>query len=158
MKIKHFEKLSEQEYDILIKTPALITVLIAGADEHIDKAEKRWAAKIVKFRKVSTTDMLHTYYEEIDQIFESMLNDLIEESGDDAKSRKEIIGNELSKLNVILPKIEQNYAKKLMESWKSLAVHVAKASGGILSYGNISKEERELIELPMIKYKVNKFQ
>ena len=152
MKIKHFENLSEQEYDILIKTPALVTILIAGADEHIDKAEKKWAAKIVQYRKFTSTKVLHTYYEEIDQNFESMLNDLIEVSGDDAKSRKEIIGNELSKLNVILPKIEQDYVKKLIESWKSLAVHVAEASGGIFRLGNISKDERELIELPMIKY------
>jgi len=152
MKIKHFEKLSEQEYDTLIKTPALVTILIAGADEHIDKAEKRWAAKIVQYRKFSSTKVLHTYYEEIDQNFESTLNDLIEVSGDDAKSRKEIIGSELSKLDVILPKIEQNYAKKLIESWKSLAVHIAKASGGIFRFGNISEDEKELIELPMIKY------
>ena len=136
----------------------MITVLIAGADEHIDEAEKTWAAKVVKFRKSGSTDMLHTYYEEIDQNFESTLNDLIKVSGDNAKSRKEIIGNELSKLNVILPKIEQNYAKELIESWKSLAVHIAKTSGGILRFGNISKEEKELIELPMIKYKVKKFQ
>ena len=152
MKIKHFEKLSEQEYDTLIKTPALVTILIAGADEHIDKAEKKWAAKIVQYRKFTSTQVLHTYYEEIDQNFESMLNDLIEVSGDDAKSRKEIIGNELSKLNVILPKIEQDYVKKLIESWKSLAVHVAEASGGIFRLGNISKDEKELLELPMIKY------
>jgi len=151
MTIPQISHLDEKEKQLLIRTPALISVLIAGADEDIDEKEKDWAKKLVKYKRVTAPPLLQPYYEKVAESFEELLPQLVEVCGDNAKTRHQIIGNELNKLNEVLPKLDKEYAEALYKSWKNIAEHVAKSSGGFLGFGSISTEERALIDLPMIR-------
>jgi len=64
--------------------------------------------------------------------------------------RNAFISEKLSGLNAIFPKMSPRNAKRLHTSLTSFAKHVAKASGGFLGFGSISKVEQELIDLPML--------
>ena len=59
---------------------------------------------------------------------------------------------QLAQFNEILPKMPHDIAGTLLESMKSFAKHIARASGGFLKIASISKEEQALIDLPMITY------
>ena len=148
--IQQFQNLSTEEIEKMINAIPLITVLIAGADGNIDKEEKEWGAKITKIRTYSNPDVLHDFYTQVGRNFKGRLDSFIDTLPKDTNSRNLKISDELSSLNDIFPKLEIHFAAELYNSFTSFAKHVAKASGGFLGFGSISKEEKKFIGLPML--------
>lgn len=149
--IHQFNGISEQEYDQLKDTISLITVLIAGADGTIDSKEKDWAEKVTNIRSYSLPDGLKEFYLEVGEDFQERLDKYIEKYEGEVDLRNKQIGEKLSELNEIFPKIKDREAAiALYESFISFAKHVARASGGFLNWGSISHEEEQLIGLEMI--------
>ncbi|MEZ4828106.1 MAG: hypothetical protein R3C61_17750 [Bacteroidia bacterium] len=148
MAIKQFSNLSDQESALLINAPALITVLIAGADNNISKKETDWAGKLVHYRSFTSEPRLQNYYEAVKEEFETALDNLI---GSWDENSEAVITGELAGVNTILPKIDAEYASMLKESWRSLAHKVAGAEGGLFGFGSIDEAEKKLLSLPMIK-------
>lgn len=148
MSNKYFSDLNESEINLLLKAPALVTLLIAGADNDIDDKEKSLGEKLVNYRTFTSDTKLHEYYEEVNQGFETQLSALIDAWKPGSGSE---IATELSSLNPILSKLDATYADMLKASWRSLAKKVAEADGGFVGFGSISKEESQLIGLSMIE-------
>ncbi|RMG67194.1 MAG: hypothetical protein D6722_13610 [Bacteroidetes bacterium] len=147
MSIKSFHPLSEQEVASMLQVPAYITVLIAAADQKIDKKEADWGRKLVRYRAFTEHVRLHDYYEAVQPRFEDDLEAAVtqwEAGGSEALSQT------LKQVNDILPKLEEEYANLLRNSWRTLARKVAEASGGILGFGSIGTEEQTVVDLPMI--------
>ena len=150
--IQQFAGLSQEEQQAMVDAVPLITLLIAGADGNIDSAELEWSKKLTEIRSYTTADdHTESYYQMVGESFEGRINGLLLELPDDQKAREVEITNRLSALNDILPKLEANLGQHFHKSFVSFAQHVAKASGGFLGMGSISKEEAELISLPMIQ-------
>lgn len=152
MAIKEFDQLSDDERDLILRAPALVSVLIAGADRSIDQREIMHAIKAVHYRSITEGDFLHRYFEAVDENFESECHHLIQKYEGRADDRESYITGELTGLNDILPKIDKRYAGDLLKSLKSLARSVAKSSGGFLGFERISLEESHFIDLKMITY------
>lgn len=152
--IPEFNDLNQQEINLLLNTPALLTLLIAGAGGDIDKKEIDWGAKIAHFRAGQST-ILQNYYKEVDKIFTDSLNEFLRVMPKDESERSNKINNELKKINDILPKLDPEFAKELYKSFLSLSKQVAKASGGIWGYGSISPEEQKYLDLEVIKPPMN---
>lgn len=148
MAIKYFDALSAEETESLLQAPAMVTILIAGADDNIDKKEKNWAAKLVQYRTFTSEVKLHAYYEAVQARFEADLDALEEKWSTD--SGTENLTAQLASLNGSLAKIDSEIAGLLTDSWRSLAKKVAEASGGILGFGSVEEAERALIGLPML--------
>ncbi|MCI4667630.1 MAG: hypothetical protein MRZ79_05665 [Bacteroidia bacterium] len=148
MSISYFSKLSQEEVELLAMAPANVTVLIAGADNDIDKNETEWASKLVRFRTFTSDERLHDYYELVDARFEGDLNTLVADWSAEESQAK--LTASLAQLKDILAKVDDSYSAILKESLRSLAKHVAKASGGFLGMGGITREEGELIDLDML--------
>lgn len=148
---QEFNGLNEEEYGQLKEAVSLITVLMAGADGDIDQKEKDWAAKVTQIRSYSLPDGLKDFYQDVGEDFDESLKAAIGRYEGDTSQRNEAIANELAKLNEIFPKIENRIAaSRLYESLVSFAEHVAKASGGFLSWGKINADEKRLLGLTMI--------
>ncbi len=148
--IPQFANLSEAETQLMHDAIPMITVLIAGADGNIDPEETAWAEKLTNIRSYSFHESLQPFYEKVGETFSDKTTDLIKSLPGSVNSRTETISAELSKLNGILANLEPEFAKRYYDSLVSFAKHVAKADGGFLGFGSISKEEAALIELPMI--------
>ncbi len=148
--IEHFSKLSEEESNLMLDAIPLITVLIAGADGKIDKDEKEWAAKITKIRGYSGPEAFTAYYDKVGANFSSRLEELLNSLPNDTGARERVVNDELAKINDILPKLDPKAAYYFHKNFTSFAEHVAKASGGFLGFASISREEQQLIGLPMI--------
>lgn len=148
--MKHFSALSSSDSDLLLKTPALVTVLVAGADQNIDKKEKDWAAKLVHYRTFTTeTRHLHEYYEAVQERFEDDLNQLVANWNGEQSAAQ--ITEQLTGLNDVLPQLDTEVADMLKDSWRSLARKIAEASGGFLGFGSVDENELKVIDLSMIK-------
>ncbi|MDQ3020624.1 MAG: hypothetical protein M3R36_08650 [Bacteroidota bacterium] len=147
--IPEFKNLSEQEINLMLMTPALVTVLIAGAEGDIDKKEVDWGTKIAHFR-ANQPSLLQSYYQEVDKNFNSTLKEIIDAMPKDVTERSSKINLELSKLNHVFKKLDANYAKEFYKSMLSLSKQVAQASGGVWGYGSISPEEQRHLNLEAI--------
>lgn len=147
--IKEFEKLREDEVDVLMKAPVYVAILIAGADGDIDKSERKEAIDIAHNRQSRSREQLSEYYKHVD--FDGEFEKLVNELPSGTEERTTAITRELRKLNFILKKVDRAFAVKLHASLKDLAKKVAEASGGLLSYLTVSYEESKLMELKMLQ-------
>ncbi|PTB97661.1 hypothetical protein C9994_01775 [Marivirga lumbricoides] len=152
--IPEFKSLSETEIGLFEKTPAMITILIAGADEHISNRELQEAIALTKMKQKRARIELISYYNWVAPNFESILDDLLESYPSDPEVRSKVIIEELGKLNDIIPKLDKRWAGQFVESMRDIAKKVAESSGGVFGYLSIGYEESKLIDLKMIKMPV----
>ena len=150
--IPEFDQLTEEEVAVLAKAPVWVSLLIAGADNKIDGKELDKAVAISKMKQSRAREALLDYYQQIGPGFEKELRSTAAnlESSNKEDCLKEI-ETQLSKLNDILPKVEEGFARALIASLKDIARKIAEASGGIFGYGSIGYEESKVVGLPMIK-------
>ncbi len=146
-----FYGLDDRDYQELINSISLITVLIAGADGDIDPKETEWAEKVTSIRSYSLPDGLKDFYQDVGTDFQERLDLFIDRYEGDTENRNRKISEVLAGLNLVFPKIKnREVAVSLYESLVSFAEHVAKASGGFLNWGAINSQEKKLISLSMI--------
>jgi len=148
--IPEFKLLTQEESKLMIDAIPLITVLVAGADGHIDRNEKNWELRIAKIRTFSNPNELHEYYFSVGKNYIERVNSYIDDFPVDTSMRSKLIYDQLQKLNHIFSKLDQSYASPLYKSFLSFAKHVAKSSGGILGIGRVSRKEKKWITLPML--------
>jgi hypothetical protein len=151
MEIKEFQQLSSGEQQQLLKAPALITVLIAAADGKVDKKETEWASKVIGYRDSVGDEDLFDYYHAVAENYQTQVNDLLASTSGNQQLIATIT-DDLTAVGSTLGKLNKTYADKLYDSWKSFAKQVAKASGGFLGFGDISEQEKQLMDLHMIKF------
>jgi len=149
--IADFEKLSDEEVEIMLSAPLLVSILIAGADDEIDNAEIKKAVDISRSKQLRARKNLLDYYAEVGNDFEDKLKILIQHYPTQSKERNPRIIDELGKLNDVLPRLDKQFATEFYESLKDIAKKVAEASGGVLGYMAIGYEESKLIALKMVK-------
>ena len=98
---------------------------------------------------------LRDYYKSVGEHFDQRLQELIDSLPNDVKERSQLISQSLEKMNPILKKLDEDLALHLYRDYLSFAKHVARASGGFLTFGSISSEEKKLIKLSMIQRPVH---
>ncbi|MEZ5008151.1 MAG: hypothetical protein R2728_16315 [Chitinophagales bacterium] len=152
MVVSELEVLSEAERDLVLRAPALITVLISGADGDFDKDEELHASKAVHYKSVQGDPLLMEYYQAIDLDFLSAMRHLHQKYSGTPQERAEKITAKLTQLNDILPKLHHRFARALINDWRNLAKTVARASGGIFGFASISFEESHFVDLEMITF------
>ena len=149
--ISEFSTLRDDEIEVLLDAPVLVAILIAGADGEIDKKEIKQALELAQGKQSRERAQLIDYYKEVGEKFEEKFFAMVEELPDETEARTSTISMDLRKLNHILPKVDKNFAVKLVASLKDMAKKVAGASGGVLGYMSVSYEEAKLLDLDMIK-------
>lgn len=147
---EEFRTLRDDEIEILLKAPVMVAILIAGADDNIDKYEIKEAIAFSEKKKSSEKNFLSDYFNEVGDDFEKNLELYIRDLPKEIEIRQATITSYLRQLNGILPKIEVEVAVKFYEFLLELSKVVAKASGGVMGFNKISKEEAEFLHLEMI--------
>ncbi|CAN5448939.1 hypothetical protein BH10BAC5_BH10BAC5_15320 [soil metagenome] len=148
---KHLESLSSEEKSMLFNVPALVAVLVAGADGNIDKKELSWSEKIIHFRANYKDSILHDFYVEVEKYIHDSVQDFISKLPQDTNERQGKINTELEKVNDILEKLDKKFAEELYHSFHTFARQVAKASGGVIGYGAITPSEERVLGLDALR-------
>lgn len=144
-----FRTLRDDEIEIMLNAPAMVAVLIAGADDDIDKDEIAEAIHYATTAK-HRYDKLGEYFEEVANKFESIFKDYIQDLPTDLDTRQHTITSYLRQLNGILPKVQPEVATQIHKFLLDQAKVVAEASGGIFGMKRISKAEAKYLPLDMI--------
>jgi len=145
-----FPQISSEQFELLRDAPALVTILVAGADGVIDEQELNWAEKLAHIRSYAEPEELNQYYEAVEEQFGSTFQEYMDSLPSELKPREASISEKLSGLNDVLSCLDNQVAYRIYMSLLSFAKHIAKASGGFLRFGSISREEKRWIGLEMI--------
>lgn len=148
--LREFEVLEASEIELMLKAPILVCMLVAGADGKIDSREVNKAMQVAR-RKAKSNDILWQYFSVASEDFEDKLRILLQNYPNNAEARNQILVEELADLNAILPRVESSFRRQFYSLLKELAREVAAASGGLLGYNAIDKEEAKYIGLDMIR-------
>jgi hypothetical protein len=146
----HFENLSPSEIQQLEEAVVQISILVAGADGTIDAEEVAWADKLAHIRGYSGDLWLQEFYDEVATNFRIRFNDLRKALPPDTALRQHCLTMEIAKINPILAKLDPRVAYKMYHSYQTLAMSIAKSSGGILGFGSVSNAEAKVVNLPML--------
>lgn len=149
--IEEFKNLTQEEVEVMYKVPVLVSILIAGADNDIDRSEIRQAVSLSKIKQTKAREDLIDYYKEAGKDFEDKMKVMIQQYPARSEERNPLIIDELKKLNSILPKLNNNFAQEFYGSIKDIAKKIAESSGGLLGYMAVGYEESKLIALDMVK-------
>ncbi|MDW3209808.1 MAG: hypothetical protein ABJQ37_15470 [Reichenbachiella sp.] len=144
-----FRTLRDDEIEIVMNAPAMVAMLIAGADDDVDKDEIAEAIHYATTAK-HRYDKLGEYFEDIANQFEDIFKNYISDLPTDLDTRQHTITSYLRQLNGILPKVEPEVAKQVHQFLIDLAKVVAEASGGVFGIKKISKAEAQWLPLDMI--------
>lgn len=147
---KKFSSLEPEHKEILLNAPVMVCILIAGADNDIDKKEVAKSIAVAKANSGAKRSHLYNFYNEVAQDFENKLSGTIASLPADLKERNKVIKKELSKVNDVFEVVNKPFAIVLYNSLKELASKVAKASGGFMGMNSVSEEEAEFLSLSMI--------
>jgi hypothetical protein len=147
----HFSNLDTKEQEMLYMAPALVTVLISGADDLFEKNEEKRAERAIHFRQSIGDELLFEYFAKVETTFEQDIDLLMANYKDlNHEDRNKQISNELEKLNDILTKVDEKVAHAIVKNLKSLAAGISNVSGSILGVSaNVAKSE--WVKLPMIR-------
>ena len=151
--MKIFEKLPKEDLQLLLDAPALITILIGSADGHLDEDEIIGGHNATHIKEKTEELVLQPYYKMVSDSFDERIKYYISKLPSDYKIRNEEISKKLSELNRIYENLDKNFVEELNKSLRSLAHQIAKSSGGILGFGSESYEEKQWVDLSMIKNK-----
>jgi len=146
------EKLTAAEKDLVMNALPILTVMIAAADGKVDESETGWATKLTEIRGYSHEERLQGYYDVVGKDFDQKVRMMVKALPADQKSAVPELAEQLAGLNTILPQLPPKIAGIFLKSLRTFATHIARASGGFLKIASISKEEKALIDLPMITY------
>ncbi|MDY0104050.1 MAG: hypothetical protein RBS07_14030 [Lentimicrobium sp.] len=130
--MKPFKNLSEDEYKMLLKFPAYISLLAANHDGKLDEVEKKSAIKFAHIKTFTCNPLLIDFYEEVDKVFERNIVELDLELPKGKENRDKAIKSELLKLENIVIKSGRVYTSTMFESMLSFKDHVSKAHNNVL--------------------------
>ena len=149
--IAAFDKLSDSEIELMLRAPLLTCILIAGADNDIDRKEIQEAIQVARKKASKSKASLLEYYRLVGEDFEDKLKIVLQSFPIEATQRNPLIIEELTMLNSIMPKLSKGFAAEFYQSLRDLAMKIASSSGGLLGLKSIGQEEARFVNLPMIK-------
>ena len=97
-------RLTPSESDLVLRAPLLVCILIAGADNDIDRKEIQKAIELANKKQKRANSHLLEFYKVVGEDFEDKLKVLIQSYPYEATQRNPLITLDLQELNKVLSK------------------------------------------------------
>ena len=128
---RQFEKLTTEERELLFKAPVLVSVLASSSFNEICKSQKIDAIKLAHLKTFTAIPLLLPYYIEVEKIFEDQFEAAIKKYFPFDEAKRSILKKEMGKVNIIISKLDKEYASALHKSLDRYTRHVKKATHSI---------------------------
>ena len=146
-----FYPLKNQEIELLMRAPLLVSILIAGADGDIDQKEMKQAIQQARKNASKSNSHLKEFYKQVGEDFEDKMKVLMATFPHEPGMRNNLIVKDLSQVNSIYKKLPKTFATELHTSLCELARDVAASSGGVFGMNKVGEEEARWVTLPMLQ-------
>jgi hypothetical protein len=129
--ITELEKLSEAEYDLLLKAPVLMSVLVSCAGGEVNKKQKAEAIKLSHIKTFTAVPELRPYYKEVEKNFQGDFESIASTYYPFDDKKRNALKKEMEKVPPILKKLDPEYAGFLGRGLERYANHVKRAAHSI---------------------------
>ncbi len=149
--IYQLEKLADDERQLVIEAPVLVSVLIALADNDFTEAERAETLKLIHTKTFSERGSIRELYKELEKDVESRIDHVLAELPAGREERTHLVSEKLSGLNTVLPKLENGFARRFYKSLKELAYYISTIHHPLLGEVVANHHAKALMPLPMIQ-------
>lgn len=129
--IKQFERLTEEERQLLYEAPVLLSVLASCTINKVNKGQKADAIKLAHLKTFTAAPLLLSYYAEVEKGFKEQFEYAVEKYFPFDETKLNEIKKELHKINFVISKLDKEYAVVLHASLDKFAKHLKKARHSI---------------------------
>lgn len=129
--IKHFEKLTKEERELLLKAPVLVSLLASCSFNKINKSQKADAIKLAHIKTFAGDVPLIPYYDAVDKLFKEEYEDAQKKYAPFDDSKLNSLRKEIDKINAIISKLDKGYGKILHQSLENYGKHVKNAGHNV---------------------------
>jgi tellurite resistance protein len=148
--LNHILNLSDEEKALILNAPLYVSLLIAGADGHIDSDEKNRAIELIHTKTFSERYELREMYKTLDHNAAEEIRKMIAALPENTDERNKFLSDMLARLNNLFPKLDQSFAISLYENLRQFAHYVATSDGGWWGVGSVGPAEKVYVKLPML--------
>ena len=125
--VKQFENLNVEEQELLLKAPALVSVVSSCSYNTVNDLKKEDAIKLSHIKTFTADPLLIPYYMEVEKNFRVEFDAIVTRFFPfDQKKRMEL-QNEVNKVSKVIEKLDAKFAHVLRRSLDRYAKHVRNA-------------------------------
>lgn len=131
--ISQFGKLSKEDRSFLFKAPVLVSVLasVSFNEMQINKSQKADAIKLAHLKTFTALPLLRPYYAEVEKGFKEEFEAAIRKYFPFDEAKRTELKKEMDKINLVIKKLDKEYAEALIVSFERYTKHVKKAAHSI---------------------------
>jgi len=129
--IRQFEKLTPEEYRLLLKAPVLVSVLASCSLNEINKYQKADAIKLAHLKTFTANPLLLCYYSEVEKDFREQFEATVKKYNPFDEAERSALKKEIGQVNLIIGKLNTEYGYVLQKSLQEYARHVRRAAHSI---------------------------
>lgn len=129
--IAQFENLTNQEQELLLKAPALVSVLASCSLNEVNAARKAAALKLAHLRTYKAYPEMLTFYADAENRFETEFEAAVKAYMPFNEAKRGALKKALDDIHHIILKLESSYAQLLLKSLNRYAAHVKKADHSV---------------------------
>ncbi|MEO5999566.1 MAG: hypothetical protein ABIN89_22415 [Chitinophagaceae bacterium] len=126
--IKQFEKLTMEEQELLFKAPVLVSVLASSSFKTVNKIQKADAIKLAHLKTFTAIPLLIPYYTEVEKDFKEQFEEVQKQYFPFDEVKRNALKKEMDRVNLVIEKLEKEYAMALYKSLEKYARHVKRAT------------------------------
>lgn len=131
----YLAEITLEEREKLYRAPVVFAALAAvSADGKIGEKERSKAIKLAHLRTHTSPSFLHSYYDEVDKIFEVEFDKLEAALPEAETAQRDYLKQNMEELRPIMEKLDKDFSIHLTQSLKSFARHVFHAESHFLEY------------------------
>jgi hypothetical protein len=129
--ITQFKKLTTQERKLLYTAPVLVSVLASCSFKKINKIQKADALKLAHLKTFTAIPLLIPYYTIAEEKFKELFEEAIKEYFPFDEGKRIELKKEIDKVNLVIEKLDIEYARVLHKSLEKYARHVKRSTHSV---------------------------
>ena len=131
--IKQFEKLTTEERTLLYKAPVLVSILASSSfnEIEINKSQKADAINLAHLKTFTAIPLLLPYYAEVEKGFKTAFEAEIKKYFPFDEAKRNELKKEMENSNLIIEKLDKEYAEALGKSLEKYTKHVKAATQSV---------------------------
>jgi hypothetical protein len=129
--IKQFENLSMEDRNLLLNAPVLLSVLVSCSPGEVNKDQKADAIKLAHLKTFTADALLIPFYVELEKDFKNRFESAVQEYMPFNEQKREKLKAEIGRINLVLQKLNTDYANKLHNSFEKYERHVRRAAHSV---------------------------
>lgn len=130
--IRQFEKLTDEERELLYKAPVLVSVLASCSFNEVNKIKKADAIKLSHLKTFTANPLLIPYYTEVEKKFKELFEAAIRQYFPFDEAERIALKKEMNRINRVIEKLDKEYARALNKSLEKFTRHIKRAGHTVL--------------------------